>query len=349
MTAKSTDVREPLSRSAIQVDRARGALAGVALGDAMGMPGELWPRARVKEHFGWIDRFRPGPDGHFVVDGFVAGQSTDDTDQTFMLAEAILAADGRVDPEVVARHLVAWADRVGASEGNFLGPSSARAIERLRSGESPFDTGKGGETNGAAMRIAPVGIVAPSNNLEALVDDVVAATIMSHDTDIAVAGAALVAGVISAAIDSPSSTVSLREVLDVGYRAAETGLARGEKVVAASIVARSRLAEQIALAAADDEQFLQELYDVVGASVATSETVPAAVGLLVRGGGDPERVAILGANLGGDTDTIGAIATGMAGAISGISAIDPVLLATLTEVNTIDPVGVGERLLAVRR
>ncbi|XNM60485.1 ADP-ribosylglycohydrolase [Escherichia coli] len=27
----------------------------------MGMPSELWPRSRVKAHFGWIDRFLPGP------------------------------------------------------------------------------------------------------------------------------------------------------------------------------------------------------------------------------------------------------------------------------------------------
>lgn len=336
---------------AIRLDRACGALAGVALGDALGMPGELWPRAQVKAHFGWIDRFLPGPAGHFVVDGFAAGQSTDDTDQTFMLAEAILAAGGKVEADVVAEHLVGWADRVGASEGNFLGPSSARAIARLRAGESPQVTGKGGETNGAAMRIAPVGILAPATDLDALVDDVVSATIMSHDTDVAVSGAALVAGVISAAIDSALApgAAMLREVLDAGYRAAELGLGRGEKVVAASIVARSRLAEQIATTVSDDEHFLQELYDVVGASVATSETVPAAVGLLVRAGADPERVGILAANLGGDTDTIGAIAGGMAGAVSGMSAIDGALLDTLKDVNRIDPAGVGERLLAARR
>lgn len=42
-------------------DRILGALYGQALGDAMGMPSELWPRKRVKAHFGWIDRFLPGP------------------------------------------------------------------------------------------------------------------------------------------------------------------------------------------------------------------------------------------------------------------------------------------------
>ncbi|WP_163541355.1 ADP-ribosylglycohydrolase family protein [Occultella kanbiaonis] len=332
----------------VLLDRAQGCLLGVALGDAMGMPGELWPRARVLAHFGWIDHFLAGPDGHFVVDGYQAGQVTDDTQQTMMLAEAILDAGGDVRAEVVARHLVDWADRVGASEGNFLGPSSARAIGKLRDGADPRTTGSGGETNGATMRIAPVGVVRASDDLEALVDAVVEATVMSHDTDVAVAGAALVAGVISAALDAPEGA-GLDGLVETGYRAAEIGLGRGEKVVAASVIRRSEVARRIAEAATDDDSFLQELYETVGASVATSETVPAAIGLLVRGEGDPVRVAILAANLGGDTDTIGAIATGMAGAVSGASRIAPDLAGTLLSVNRIDPLGLAERLVTHRR
>ncbi|MGH3727305.1 MAG: ADP-ribosylglycohydrolase family protein [Micromonosporaceae bacterium] len=336
---------------ALRLDRAQGCLVGVALGDAMGMPGELWPRAQVKAHFGWIDRFLPGPDGHFVVDGFAAGQVTDDTQQTLMLAEAILSAGGVVRADTVAQHLVAWADRVGATEGNFLGPSSARAIQKLREGADPRTTGRGGATNGAAMRIAPVGIVRSSSDLEALVDAVVEATVMSHDTNVAVAGASLVAGVISAALDAPGGPVdqdAIADRLQFGLRAAAVGLGRGEQVVAASVIERCMLAREIALSTGDDEAFLQRLYDVVGASVATPESVPAAVGLLVRGAADPYRVAVLAANLGGDTDTIGAIATGMAGAISGLSAIPADLATTLETVNGITLETMAGRLLEVR-
>lgn len=336
----------------VLLDRAQGCLVGVALGDAMGMPGELWPRERVNAHFGWIDHFLPGPDGHFVVDGFVAGQITDDTQQTLMLAEAILDGNGEVRADVVARHLVAWADRVGASEGNFLGPPSARAIAKLRSGEDPRTTGAGGETNGAAMRIAPIGLARSSRDLPALVDAVVEATIMSHDTNVAVAGASLVAAVISSALDGPAGTVTyaaLMSHLEVGFGAAELGRGRGEQVVAASVVRRSRLAVDIARAAPDDETFLAHLYDVVDASMQTAETVPAAVGLLVRGGANPVRVATLAANLGGDTDTIGAIATGMAGAISGLSAIPSSLVGTLVSVNGIDPETLARGVVGLRR
>jgi ADP-ribosylglycohydrolase len=334
-------------------DRILGSFYGVALGDAMGMPSELWPRRRVLEHFGQITGFLPGPDGHFVVDGFVAGQVTDDTQQTLMLARAIIAEDGRVDAEVVAKHLVAWADRVGASEGNFLGPSSARAIEALRNGASAWDTGKTGETNGASMRIAAVGIMSRPDDLAALVDRVEAASVVSHHTDVAISGASLIAGTIAAAIDSPVGDDSdldarLDAILETSYAAAALGFERGERVVAASVIARAKLAVWVARKNTTDTEFLQELYELVGASVATTDSVPAAIGLFVRAGGDPVRCCFLSANLGGDTDTIGAIAGGMCGAFSGFTSIPAEYIDKLNEVNDLDIEDVVDHFLEYR-
>lgn len=332
-------------------DRTLGSLYGVALGDAMGMPSELWPRARVIRHFGRIDGFLPGPDGHFIVDGYVAGQVTDDTQQTLMLAGAIIDGGGSVSAETVARHLVAWADRVGASEGNFLGPSSARAINALRAGASPWETGKTGETNGAAMRIAPVGLISRPDRLDALVDAVEASCVASHHTDVAISGASLMAGAIAAAVESPlEGPVDARidAVLEVGYAAAELAMARGEHVVAASVVGRARLAVRFAREIADETEFLQALYDTVGASVATTESVPAAVGLFVRAKGDPLTCALLAANLGGDTDTIGAIAGGLCGAFSGMAGIPDAYAAKLDEVNELGFPAVAQALAGYR-
>ena len=81
--------------------------------------------------------------------------------------------------------------------------------------------------------------------------------------------------------------------------------------------------------------------------MATSETVPAAIGLLVRGGADPMRVATLAANLGGDTDTIVTIATVMAGAISGWAAIPERVAATL--MSGISPHNLARGLVELRR
>lgn len=332
-------------------DRILGSFYGVALGDAMGMPSELWPRQRVLEHFGEITDFLPGPDGHFVVDGFIAGQVTDDTQQTLMLAGAIVAEDGEVVAETVAKHIVEWADRVGASEGNFLGPSSAKAIDALRNGASPWETGKTGETNGASMRIAPVGILTRSDDLSTLVDRVEAACVASHHTDVAISGASLIAGAVSAAIDSPATgdlDSRLDDVLAAAYAAAELGFERGERMVAASVVSRSRLAVELARKAYGDTEFLQELYDLVGASVATTESVPAAIGIFVRAAGDPVRSSMLSANLGGDTDTIGAIVGGVCGAFSGLSSIPREYRDVLNRVNDLGIEAVAGRFAEYR-
>ena len=195
------------------------------------------------------------------------------------------------------------------------------------------------------MRIAPVGLVRRPGDLDALTDAVTEASVMSHDTGVAISGACLVAGVVSAAVEG----ADLAGAIETGIAAARRGRDRGEQTVAASVPARARLAVELAGGGTDDETFLRELYDLVGAWVTTTESVPAAVGVLVRGGGDPVRVTELAANLGGDTDTIGAMAGAMAGAFAGLGAIPTATLDVLTSVNDIDPVAMGTALVGVRR
>ena len=327
------------------VDRIAGGLYGVAYGDAMGMPGELWSRRKLLDHFGWITEFLPGPDGHFVVDGFVAGQVTDDTQQTEVLARVIIDADGRVDADLYARRLVEWADRIGATEGNFLGPSSARALQGIRDGRPLEETGATGDTNGAAMRIVPVGLaVALTDGVDHLVDQVVEACRPTHYTDVAISGACLVAGAVSAAVDA----AAVVDLIEPALAAAARGAGIGNTVMGASVVRRAELGVDIARRHGDDNEFLQELYDVVGATVATTEAAPAALALAVYAEGDPARCARLSANLGGDTDTIGAMATGICGAFAGAGAIPDDDLATLRTVNKLDFDDLARGLAAFR-
>ena len=54
-------------------DKIAGALYGMALGDAMGMPAELWGRKRVKEVFGRIEGLLEGMGSYFVLLYFKMG------------------------------------------------------------------------------------------------------------------------------------------------------------------------------------------------------------------------------------------------------------------------------------
>ncbi len=327
------------------LDRVRGGLYGVAYGDAMGMPGELWARDHIRRHFGRIDGFLPGPDGHFIVDGFVAGQTTDDTQQTVVLATELLEGNGVVDARRFGQRLVEWADRIGASEGNFLGPNSARALQLIRDGAPLEESGARGDTNGSAMRIVPVGLAIPFDELDLLVATVVEACRPTHFTDVGIAGACLIAGAASAAIDA----ATIDEIVEPALRAAELGRTFGNETLRGSVRRRAELAIGLARDAFDDDGALGALYEVNGAGVETLESVPTALALAVRADGDPVRCARLAANLGGDTDTIGAMSTGICGAFAGLGAFPPDEIAHLDAVNDLPLLTLADGLHRLRQ
>ena len=138
-------------------NRALGALVGGALGDAMGMPTQLLSPAAIRAHYGFVDDFRdPTPD-HPVSKGLVAGTITDDTEQTLLLGSILLASKGGLDHHAWVKALIGWEEEIKARGGyDLLGPSTKRAIDAINNGISPEEAGRYGDTNGAAMRIAPV-------------------------------------------------------------------------------------------------------------------------------------------------------------------------------------------------
>ena len=95
---------------------------------------------------------------------------------------------------------------------DLLGPSTKRAVAAVLAGTPPDEAGAAGDTNGAAMRIAPVGIAvalpaasASHADLSTLVDHVVMASSVTHNTGIALAGAAAVAAAVSAGVSGAGS------------------------------------------------------------------------------------------------------------------------------------------------
>lgn len=149
-----------------QAERIAGAFYGQMLGDALGMPSELWPRERVKRHFGWINGFLDGPAENSAACYFKAGQYTDDTSMALALADALLEAEGEVVPELIARNVIRWVDSFDAFNKNILGPSSKLALSEQKAGTPIAALENNGITNGAAMRISPLGCVLPSAPLE---------------------------------------------------------------------------------------------------------------------------------------------------------------------------------------
>jgi ADP-ribosylglycohydrolase len=183
--------------------RALGALYGLAIGDALGMPTQSLPRAEIVSAYGpLLSSFLPGPPGHPLAAGLPAGAVTDDTQQALLLAGLVLDGAGEVDQAELGRRLLAWEDTMRARGSlDLLGPSTRQALSAVAAGASPDEAGRSGTTNGAAMRITPVGIATPSADLNLLLDRVVSASRLTHNTGVALAGAAAVAAAVSARLD----------------------------------------------------------------------------------------------------------------------------------------------------
>ncbi|WP_099826072.1 ADP-ribosylglycohydrolase family protein [Oceaniglobus indicus] len=320
------------------LDRAIGALSGVALGDAMGMPSQTLDRAAIRAVYGRIEGFvEPMPD-HPVSHGLTAAQVTDDTEQTLLLAGLLTRREG-FDANDWAQALLAWeADVRRRGLRDLLGPSSKAALEALLAGVPASETGRSGTTNGAAMRIVPVGIATPHTG-SLLIDAVDSACRVTHATGEAMAGATAVATVVSLGVAGARFDDALSAALEAARVANARGAAVGERDMAGRIALALEVAER------GDEA---ELAARIGTSVASRESVAAAFGVVRLAGGDPWRAAVIAANIGDDTDTIGAIACGMAGACAGVSAFPDDRLTQLQTANGFDMAAVARHLLAVR-
>lgn len=325
-------------------DRILGTFYGQALGDSMGMPSELWPRSRVKAHFGWIDSFLSGPAENNAACYFDACQFTDDTSMALALADAIIECDGEISPEIIARNVLSWAEGFDAFNKNIFGPSSKAAMRAIKEGTSIDELENNGVTNGAAMRVSPMGCLVPTNSLDTFIDKVALASSPTHKSDVAIAGAVAIAWSVSKAIEGHSWS-EIKDQLPAIANAAQT---KNITTFSASMGARIELALMVASENSGIEERMEKVYNLVGAGVSTIESVPAAIAMVELAQTDPNRCAILCANLGGDTDTIGAMATAICGALNGIQAIDVDLKKQLDDENQLDFAGYAATFLRLR-
>ena len=301
-----------------------GGLYGQALGDAWGMPAYFDLDRTWNAYGGWITEFLPGPSDHPVHFGLPAGRITDDSEQAFSLARSFIQHGG-VSLEAAVSAIIEWYDRVGGDTSPYVGPSTRRGVQALKRGEDPHQSGLWGDTNGAPMRISPVGLLHPGDPMGAIAD---AATVCipTHNTNVAISGACAVAAAIAVGM---TEGATLDALIAAGVLGATLGRKHGREWLGPSVARRITLAVEIARGPGDELARLREIYDVIGTSLSVPETVGAAFGVLAMADGDPKQTAIYAANLSGDADTVGAIACAMAGAYCGIEAFEPAILATL--------------------
>lgn len=298
-------------------DKIKGVIFGQALGDAMGMPVELWSRKRALRTFGEITGFLDGPEDNAVACNYKAGQFTDDTGQALVILDSLKQTDFKADGYAVAKNILHWADENDAFACNILGPTSKATLQLVREGKDTKGVAGEALSNGAAMRIAPVGCLFATEEQKRLAEYIRDISQVTHDSDVTLASAAMIASAVSAAMEYNDTKQAVLKALQIEKYA----LSLGNETFSPSIKRRVEFGIPFAETYEGDEQaFLKFVYDVIGTGVPACQSVAAAL-LMAYYAQEPNRCALLCANLGGDTDTIGAMATAICGAAKGFSSI----------------------------
>lgn len=269
------------------VDRARGALLGTFAGDALGMPFEGAAPGAIPAELEMVES-RLG-----------RGTYTDDTEMMIVLAEALIE-DGSVKPESLARRFL---ERHDPQRG--YGGGTLKVFAAWRSG-MPVDTaarqafgGQGSIGDGAAMRIAPVG-VRFAFDPGRVVEQARRSAEVTHTHPVGIDGAVAQAAAVGAAMRG-------NEVITAARKAVETDDMRRQLDIVAALLADPPIGPAEAAAA-------------LGNGFTAPDSVPTAIYAACHV--DDVRTAVTFAvRCGGDTDTIGAMAGAIAGARHGSAAI----------------------------
>ena len=285
----------------------RGSLLAGAAGDALGRPAEGIPASEVRRRYGTLEDFQPwrnwrrGP----------VGTITDDTQMTMCVAESIVA-HGHLVPGDLAERFIAWLP-VGRGKGR----TCVGAIERLESGEPWYRAGLPSAGNGAAMRVAPVGL-RHASELDALRREAALSAVVTHADPMAVTSAVAQAFSVAYLLHRPAGSldvqdylVSLQAVLadvhDPGAPERRTGAGRGAVRLADRLV---EVGDMLDLTPA-------EAFACLWNGAFVLESLPAALWCFLHSPEDPEQVLVTAANQGRDADTVAAMAGNLVGAYLG--------------------------------
>ncbi len=313
-------------------DQISGVLYGLAIGDAFGMPPEFLTRDEIHRKYGRITDFLDGDEDNEISRNYTAGQYTDDTGQALAVLDSLMETGFVPDADSILRHLLTWADREDAFSKGLLGPTSTEVLSRIKAGDDPYPIACQAVSNGAAMRIAPVGTLFDPADEKALCRYVADICRVTHASDAAIAGACMVAMAVSAAAAGKDKEQMIQSALHVESFARTLGA----PTKSPSLLERTREGLKAARKyEGKPELFAEELSLKVGSGGEVWESVPAALCIAWYWYEVPS-CAVFCANYGGDTDTIGAMASAICGGAKGARGIPEAYINVIKKANQAD-------------
>ncbi|MGY0487113.1 ADP-ribosylglycohydrolase family protein [Streptomyces sp. WG-D5] len=288
-------------------DRARGALLGLAVGDALGAPAENMKPSQIRERWGRIE-------------GFVSADPAGTDDTEYAIFSGLLLADHGAGL-TIAHVEEAWHTWIAdLDEGPFKGAgfSERGTLENLRRGlAAPISAQhRHAWSDGLAMRAAPFGVFAAGCPAEAARLVAIDGTV-SHDGEGIHGGRAVAAGVAAAMVTHDPDTV-VQAALSVVPDDSWTARSLHRAVSAARRARRDPDGTQLSM-----ERAVRKA--VVIGGYPWTDLAPEAVGLafgaFAVARGDFRESVLTAVNMGRDADTTAAVAGALAGALRGEAAI----------------------------
>ena len=279
-------------------DKCRGAMIGIAIGDSFG---DASRKPDNQLSYGITTDFHKG-----------ASWSTDDTEFALLTARTLIACQGRLTDEAVVD---AWLENV-ATQDDFKrgGASEFEASRNLRRGLRPPLSGQYNSyahSDGAAMRIAPIGIL-NAGDIDGAVAMAETDAHISHYREGVWGAQAVAAAVACAMADGDMDEI----------------LAAAMKPIPEGTWLRASMEKAFAIVDRAQGNFLDAwmpLHDELWCTykAAVSEAVAAAFGILKLEHRDFRTGVVAAGNFGRDADTIAAIVGAVLGARYGAKAIPP--------------------------
>ena len=164
-------------------ERIEGGLLGLLVGDALGVPYEFQPPARIPARRRRSSSSRPTgyPRAHA---GVPPGTYSDDGAQALCLLASLLDR-GRLDPDDLARRLLDWYETgYLAVDGQVfdVGIQTSQAFRALKAGTPALEAGPADERangNGSLMRVLPLALWHKGTDAE-LVEDACTQSVVTH-------------------------------------------------------------------------------------------------------------------------------------------------------------------------
>ncbi len=255
----------------------------------------------------------------------------------------ILKKEGKITPEIYAEYLRDLNKKENIVDNENYGPSTRATVKKLLEGQNPRLTGKGGVTNGAAMRASPIGVYFYEN-----IDKVISATvehnIISHNSDVAVAGALAVSLMTAFLIQGKDKDSALKLTLGKlkelrGKFGVDTPFAEmDERISYAVELARN----------ADFDKAKLEMPQKIGTYWNAIESVPAAFYLYFCLE-DPKEILKLSYLCAGAAGVHAGISLGFLGAEKGPEIFSEWIIEKIEKRNSISVEGIIEEFLKSRR